>query len=188
MIAIIIAYKSINGYKCTYGCLGFEMFNLSEAEMASVERIGGVLKGLDMPMEQAQAFLAIARRQGLSVQELADELGVPQSSASRYVKALVGYEYKEGKFGPINWKVGHQGYGLVEQRINEQEPRKRSLVLTEAGVALVKGLQDVLDGARNGVPQVGTAPITHVIRIWGSGSDDPDKDNPPGSPTDWSRR
>jgi DNA-binding MarR family transcriptional regulator len=125
------------------------MRDLAEAEMGSVDRVWTIMRAFrsSMSLELIRTFLAIARRQGLSVQELADELGVPQSSVSRYVKALAGYESREGKLGPLKWEVGSDGYGLIEQRINEQEPRKRSLVLSEEGLALVQKLQAAVEGA-----------------------------------------
>ncbi len=144
------------------------MMQLSEVELQSLGRSSEILQTLQacMAIEHAPAFLLIAVRQGLSVQDLADALKVPQSTASRYVKALVGYEYREGSLGKIKWQIGHRGYGLVDQKINEQEPRKRSLVLTEYGLALVRRLQAVAAGTPDAAPMpVGQRPADRVIRI-----------------------
>jgi DNA-binding MarR family transcriptional regulator len=120
---------------------------LDEAAMTSVDRVWRTIDVFrdidrDMSVEEIRAFLTISRKQGLSVQDLADELGVPQSSASRYVKALSAGRRSQwgGKIGFVEAQLEFQsgGYGLVEQRVNEMEPRKRSLVLTDQGHATVR--------------------------------------------------
>jgi DNA-binding MarR family transcriptional regulator len=124
---------------------------LDEAAMTSVDRVWRTIDVFrdvngDMSVEEIRAFLTISRKQGLSVQDLADELGVPQSSASRYVKALSARRRSHwaGNLGFMEAQLEFVsgGYGLVEQRINEIEPRKRSLVLTDQGHAVVRRILD----------------------------------------------
>lgn len=119
---------------------------LDPAELNAVDHIWQTLDGLrgtsgDLSAGEIRAFLAIARRQGISVQELATDLGIPQSTASRYVKALgPGWRWSKdfAKGGTVNLQFG--GVGLIEQHINSNEPRKHSLVLSEHGHTVVTSI------------------------------------------------
>jgi len=89
------------------------------------------LRGLDsdMPMAQALALLVIAEKEGLSLKELAEEIGVGMASASRYVAFF-------GKPTPLSKK----GLGLVVATEDPMERRKKIINLTAKGRALVNKL------------------------------------------------
>jgi len=108
--------------------------------MSAIDReIAGALQSVLM---KAQALglgplvclLVVAAEEGLSISELADQLKWPQQSVSRYISILLGrYEsvLTSTEFEP-----------LIEQRINAQDPRKRSLYLSAAGTSFVMGLME----------------------------------------------
>jgi DNA-binding MarR family transcriptional regulator len=73
------------------------------------------------------ALAAIAREPGLSVNDLADRIGAPQQSASRYVATLQGRYAMPGRdLGPVP---------LVAIEVSSTDPRKRALHLTRTGTA-----------------------------------------------------
>jgi len=111
---------------------------LSEADRNKLQAfylaLGVVGDELSLPV--LRALLAIAIRPGLSVNELADDLGVPQQSASRYASILLGrYESPVAK--------GTQS--LITQEVNPNEPRKRALYLTATGSRQMLKLNQVLE-------------------------------------------
>lgn len=70
---------------------------------------------------------AVAREPGLSVNDLAERLAVPQQTASRYVATLQGRYAMPGRdFGPV---------ALLAVEVSVSDPRKRALALTPAGHA-----------------------------------------------------
>jgi DNA-binding MarR family transcriptional regulator len=77
-------------------------------------------------------LVAIAAEPGISVNELAQRIDVPQQSASRYVSVLLG-RYQDPMAGP-------QTRILVEQRISEEDPRRRALFLTLEGTTLLTNI------------------------------------------------
>lgn len=72
------------------------------------------------------ALITITQRPGISVNELAELLRVPQQSASRCVSVLLGRysDIGEENLLPV----------FISQTINENDPRKRSLAPTAAGI------------------------------------------------------
>ena len=72
-----------------------------------------------------QAIVAVGASPGLSVNELAARLKVPQQTASRYVAQLMG-QYQGG------WD-NDSLQPLVEQRVSLSDTRKRALYLTRNG-------------------------------------------------------
>lgn len=84
--------------------------------------LGTVGDELSLPL--LRALLIVAIKPGLSVNELADHLSVPQQSASRYVSVLLG-RYENVITGPSQ--------ALISQEVNPHEPRKRALYLSAAG-------------------------------------------------------
>lgn len=88
----------------------------------------------EMPMQQADVLLAIARRPGLTMAELAEEVDLAQSSCSRNVAALSDYH-----------RLGKPGLGLVEAVIDPREPRRRAIFLTQKGKVFVTELMRVID-------------------------------------------
>lgn len=83
----------------------------------------------DMPIQYALSFLTVARREGMSVGELAEALGIAQSSASRNVAAL------------SRWRAFEKpGHGLIESREDPRERRRKILELTPEGRAFLERL------------------------------------------------
>jgi DNA-binding MarR family transcriptional regulator len=87
-------------------------------------------------LPQLVALLIIGSEPGLSVNELAEKLDVPQQTASRYASYLMG-RYESPAYGPLP-------EALLTQEINPSDPRSRSLQLTEAGMALVHSILTTL--------------------------------------------
>lgn len=88
----------------------------------------------EMPMQQADVLLTIARRPGLTMAELAEEVDLAQSSCSRNVAALSDYH-----------RLGKPGLGLVEAVIDPRNPRRRLMYLTQKGKVFVTHLMRTLD-------------------------------------------
>jgi|SRR5712672_1135950 DNA-binding MarR family transcriptional regulator len=79
----------------------------------------------DLSLEHAISLVTIALEPGLSVNELADRIGAPQQSASRYAAALLG-RYQ-------NPLAETEREPLIIQRVNAEDPRKRALFLNDNG-------------------------------------------------------
>ena len=88
----------------------------------------------DMPMQMTDVLLVIARRPGLTMAELSEEVDLAQSSCSRNVATLSEYH-----------RLGKPGLGLVEAIIDPREPRRRAIFLTQKGKVFVTQLMRVLD-------------------------------------------
>ncbi len=83
----------------------------------------------ELNLPQLVALLSVAIEPGLSVNDLADRVAVPQQTASRYVAVLLGrYESASGQ-GPR--------HALISQGVNDEDPRKRALFLTEYGAEMI---------------------------------------------------
>jgi DNA-binding MarR family transcriptional regulator len=87
---------------------------------------------LNLP--QVLALVAIARTPGLSVNELADSLGLPQQTVSRHVAILLG-RYQTT---PEASQTGVTSF--IRQEISASDPRRRALFLSDDGLALLKSL------------------------------------------------
>jgi len=105
------------------------------------ERLSGLRDALlevqnALSLAQLIALVTIAMEPGLSVNDLAERLKIPQQSASRYVAALAGrYQsvLAESSLDP-----------LVVQTINESDPRKRALFLTPTGRQLMSAISSTI--------------------------------------------
>lgn len=86
----------------------------------------------DIPIQAVQSFFVVATKEGLSISDLAKQVGLGQSSASRNVAALS--EYK---------KPGVRGLGLIESRQDPKEARKKRLVLTQKGKLLIDAINEI---------------------------------------------
>jgi DNA-binding MarR family transcriptional regulator len=84
-----------------------------------------------LSLPQVTALLTIGLEPGLSVNELADRLDIPQQTASRHVAILTGRYQSPQHDQAIS--------PLVEQRINFDDPRRRALSLTQDGLRLMHG-------------------------------------------------
>jgi DNA-binding MarR family transcriptional regulator len=90
-----------------------------------------------MPIQQLTIFLSIASAH-LSNGEadarlLGKETGLSQSSVSRNIAALGEWH-----------RLGRPGHGLVEQRVDYEDRRRRPVVLTTKGLKVVKELTKVI--------------------------------------------
>jgi DNA-binding MarR family transcriptional regulator len=105
---------------------------VSGDQLPQVDEIRAVLCAVhsELSLQHVIALLTVALTPGLSVTELAERMGVPQQSASRYVALLSGrYELEGAEVTP-----------LLDQAISRTDPRKRALFLTEAGLTRVMQL------------------------------------------------
>ncbi|WGJ13640.1 helix-turn-helix domain-containing protein [Methylocapsa sp. D3K7] len=85
-------------------------------------------------------LLAIAQEPGLSINELAERIDVPQQTASRYVASLQGrYDSPGREIGPVP---------LVRMDISQADPRSRSLHLTPVGSKRLDRLLKLLKSSR----------------------------------------
>ena len=78
-----------------------------------------------MPLQHAYAFLHVAVQEGLSVSEYAKHVGVSQAVMTRILFSL-----GSGSQGRA------PGYGLVQQAIDLEDPRRTQSFLTAKGKAL----------------------------------------------------
>ena len=118
--------------------------NLSiESSTSPVARLRKSLaKAPELSLPQLTALLTIALRPGLSVNDLADDNGFTQQTASRYVSVLSG-RYQA-------FDSGEPSEPLVTLSVNEADPRRRALHLTVAGHQLVKAMTQEIDTDSNG--------------------------------------
>jgi DNA-binding MarR family transcriptional regulator len=87
-----------------------------------------------LSLSQVLALTAIARTPGLSVNELAENLGLPQQTVSRHVAILLGRYQTSPDTPPASMAA------LIRQEISATDPRRRALFLSDDGVALLKAL------------------------------------------------
>ena len=85
-----------------------------------------------LSLQQLVALLTIGADPGLSVNELADRMRIPQQSASRHVAVLTGRYQNDSTGAPLDV--------LVLQQISPSDPRSRALHLTSAGETLIAGV------------------------------------------------
>jgi len=106
-------------------------------ELDTVIRLFEAFRALDpdMPIQYALSFLTLARNEGLSMGEMAQRLGIAQSSASRNVAALSKWH-----------SFGKAGHDLVEAREDPRERRRKLIRLTPAGRQLVDRLGAIVTG------------------------------------------
>jgi DNA-binding MarR family transcriptional regulator len=89
-----------------------------------------VVRSKDLPTSSLLALLTIALRPGLSINELAEALNMPQQSASRYASILLGRTEDQ-----LTTLIKSP---YISQSINDQDPRKRALNLTPAGIEYLR--------------------------------------------------
>lgn len=87
-----------------------------------------------LSISQVLALTAIAQTPGLSVNELAENLGLPQQTVSRHVAILLGRYQTAPDQPPATLAT------LIRQEISASDPRRRALFLSDDGVALLKAL------------------------------------------------
>lgn len=85
-----------------------------------------------LSLAQLVALMTVAIEPGLSVNELAERLKIPQQTASRHVAVLTGRYQSDLAEAPLD--------ALIAQQINEGDPRKRALYLTPEGQEFIASL------------------------------------------------
>ncbi|NYZ12976.1 winged helix DNA-binding protein [Azospirillum sp. RWY-5-1] len=103
--------------------------------VATVARVLEAFRTLDpdLPIQYALSFLTIAQNEGLSIGELADHLGIAQSSASRNVAALSRWH-----------SFGKAGLDLVQSQEDPRERRRKIVTLTDKGRAFLDTLAGII--------------------------------------------
>ncbi|HYD98556.1 MAG TPA: MarR family winged helix-turn-helix transcriptional regulator [Alphaproteobacteria bacterium] len=91
----------------------------------------------DMPIQYALSFLTLAQGENLSIRELAERLGIAQSSASRNVAALSEWH-----------SFAKPGHHLVVAREDPRERRRKIVSLTAKGEHLLARLEALMSGRR----------------------------------------
>jgi len=90
----------------------------------------------DLPIQYALSFMTIAQSEGISIGELAERLGIAQSSASRNVAALSRWH-----------SFGKAGLDLVQAQEDPRERRRKIVTLTDTGRAFLDGLRVIVNPA-----------------------------------------
>ena len=91
-----------------------------------IEAVSSIDEDLSLPL--LRTLLTVARHPALSVNELAEKMGVPQQTASRYVAILQGRYETLGKSDMAFAKAP-----LIALDVSSEDPRKRALSLTPDG-------------------------------------------------------
>jgi DNA-binding MarR family transcriptional regulator len=100
----------------------------------TLQELRSTSSGAEIPIQQICVLLHIAANPSCTIGEIADEVGMAQSSASRAVSALSSWSWtKKG------------GRGLVEKTEDLYESRRKLVQLTPEGRALIKRLQEVFE-------------------------------------------
>ncbi|HYG84622.1 MAG TPA: winged helix-turn-helix transcriptional regulator [Azospirillum sp.] len=104
-------------------------------EIATVARVLEAFRTLDpdLPIQYALSFITIAQNEGISIGELAERLGIAQSSASRNVAALSRWH-----------SFGKAGLDLVSAQEDPRERRRKIVTLTDRGRAFLDELRAIV--------------------------------------------
>lgn len=87
----------------------------------------------DLPIQYALSFITIAQNEGMSIGELAERLGIAQSSASRNVAALSRWH-----------SFGKAGFDLVQAQEDPRERRRKVVTLTDKGRGFIDSLRSIV--------------------------------------------
>jgi DNA-binding MarR family transcriptional regulator len=103
-----------------------------------------------LSLPQVLALIAIARTPGLSVNELAESLRLPQQTVSRHVAVLLG-RYQTTPDTPL---AGVPTF--IRQEISASDPRRRALFLSEDGLVVLKALSADAPANNPSMPKPGS--------------------------------
>jgi len=103
--------------------LGEEPKRALQRLMAAIEHFRSIRH--TMPLQYVHTFLLVARNEGLSLREYAEQAGVANSVMSRHLQDI----------GDRN-RAMEPGFGLVTYRPHPMELRKHEYFLTPVGKAL----------------------------------------------------
>jgi DNA-binding MarR family transcriptional regulator len=87
-----------------------------------------------MGLQTAECFLVIAARPGITMQELCEETGLAQSSASRNVALLSKWH-----------RLGKPGADWVTNNPDPAERRRKVMHLTDKGISKVRSILSRID-------------------------------------------
>lgn len=109
-------------------------------EVATVVQVLEAFRKLDpdLPIQYALSFMTIAQSEGISIGELAERLGIAQSSASRNVAALSRWH-----------SFGKAGLDLVQAQEDPRERRRKIVTLTDSGRAFLADLRAIVNPPDN---------------------------------------
>jgi DNA-binding MarR family transcriptional regulator len=112
---------------------------LEEEEQSYVSRLSRALEPLqsELGLPQLLALFRIALEPGLSVNDLAERMGCPQQTASRYVAMLLG-RYSAGADSDLQNQNQSKLDPLISQEISQADPRRRALFLSAQGRTLLR--------------------------------------------------
>ena len=88
----------------------------------------------DMTIHQAVCFMYVVKYNGITMKELADRIGIAQSSTSRNVAALSKWH-----------RLGKEGLDLVEAIEDPAERRKKRVSLTPKGKLMAEQLRSIVE-------------------------------------------
>jgi len=107
-----------------------------------------VEEDIAMSVEELLCFLTVAAHPGLSVGELAQQTGLPQSTVSRHLKRLCARPRRsKGQFGPLQWELDVGENPMLEQRVHPTNGKQRALHVTRHGEALLDRFESAMNGA-----------------------------------------
>ncbi len=86
----------------------------------------------DLPLQTVAALLAIAMKQGRSVKEIGDAVGIAPSSASRNIAMLSNWDWKKKK-----------GLDLIEYRQDPQNLTTKNVHLTAKGKRVIEQIVNI---------------------------------------------
>jgi DNA-binding MarR family transcriptional regulator len=88
----------------------------------------------DIPAHTVNIFLTVCMQPGITMKELSERLGIPQSTMSRNVSVLSRYK-----------SFGEPGYDLLETDIDPTERRRKIVNLTHKGRLVQKAIAEILE-------------------------------------------
>jgi DNA-binding MarR family transcriptional regulator len=90
-----------------------------------------------LSLSQLPVLIAVALEPGLSVNDLAERVGAPQQTASRYASVLLGRYEDVSRAESVA--------ALLKQDVSVKDPRSRALYLTDHGWQVIGKLLTALN-------------------------------------------
>lgn len=114
---------------------------LSSDQRVRIMRLSNALQPVrdQLYLAHMTSLLAVAAEPGLSVNELADRVGIPQPSASRFVSILLGRYQGPESAPPIP---------LITQTVSPDDPRRRALYLSQHGEEIIQAILESVEKGR----------------------------------------
>ncbi|WP_288142168.1 MarR family winged helix-turn-helix transcriptional regulator [Mesorhizobium sp.] len=110
-----------------------EKGDLTSDQRETIRRLNSALRPVrdQLNLAHLASLLTIAAEPGLSVNDLAERVAVPQPSASRFVSVLIGRYQSSDGVPPIP---------LIAQEVSTDDPRRRALFLNAHGHEVVQAI------------------------------------------------